>query len=159
MHHDNDTLNKRTIITDFICNHFNPLQYYDAYDVTIEAAKKLAIYLHAIRPVNELTADIKQTANAIASQALQDDEGLLAIALAAPALKLAVVQFREVIENPPADATNNHSYLGAYWRGLGEAWNLSDGAQFWSAPFRDCGPMQGRWLWPFSVNFLENGIK
>lgn len=119
----------------------------------------MAIYLHAIRPVNELTADIRQTANAIASDALQDDEGLLAIALAAPALKLAVVQFREMIENKSTDVNSNHSYLSAYWRGLGDAWNHSDGAQFWSAPFRDCGPMRGRWLWPFNVNFIENGIK
>lgn len=109
--------------------------------------------------MNELTAEIKQSANAIANEALQEDEGLLAIALAAPALKLAVVKFRDMIENPPADVSSNHSYLGAYWRGLGESWNHSDGAQFWSAPFRDCGPMRGRWLWPFNVNFMENGIK
>lgn len=133
------------------------MQFYDAYDVTICAAKKLAEYLHSIRPVNTITSDIRQRANAIASETLQEDEGLLAIAIAAPSLKLAVVQFRDVIDNP--ELTNNHTYLSTYWRELGLAWNHTDGAQFWGPPFRDCGAMQGKWLWPFSVNYQENGIK
>lgn len=120
----------------------------------MEAAKKLAEYLITIKPVSALTTEIRQTANSIALDALNYDEGLLAIAIAAPALKLAVVQFREHI-----DISNNHTYLSTYWRELGEAWNRSDGSQFWGAPFRDCGAMQGRWLWPFSVNYQQNGIK
>lgn len=41
----------------------------------------------------------------------------------------------------------------------GEAWNHSDGSQFWNAPFRDCGALQGRWLWPFSATVLSSGYK
>lgn len=108
--------------------------------------------------------------------ALQADEGLVAVALAAPAHKVAVVQFRDhvataVATAAAATATANqstgaggaasavHSYLSAYWRELGEAWNRSDGAQSWNAPFRDCGPLQGRWLWPFSVTVQVGGLK
>lgn len=134
------------------------LQFYDAYDVTIEAAKKLATYLNSIRPVNQATPEVRSQANAIASESLQDDEGLLAIAIAAPSLKLAVVQFRDVIDIAP-EASNNHTYFRTYWRELGLAWNHTEGAQFWGPPFRDCGALRGRWLWPFSVNYHENGIK
>lgn len=126
--------------------------------MTFEAARKLADYLNSISPVNSITSDIRHRANAIAIDSLQEDEGLMAIAIAAPSLKLAVVQFREIIDSP-VEVTSNHSYLSTYWRELGEAWNRTDGAQFWGAPFRDCGALRGRWLWPFSVNYYENGIR
>lgn len=126
--------------------------------MTIEAAKKLADYLNSIRPVNTITPEIRSQANNIATETLQEDEGLLAIALAAPSLKLAVVQFRDTIEIAP-EVSTNHTYLRTYWRELGLAWNHTEGAQFWGPPFRDCGALKGRWLWPYSVNFQHNGIK
>lgn len=126
--------------------------------MTLEAAKKLSDYLHSIRPVNEISVDIRQRANAIANEALEDDEGLLAIAIAAPSIKLAVVQFRQAI-GIPIDVASNSSYLSAYWRGLSEAWNQTENIQFWSAPFRDCSALRGRWLWPFNINYANNGIK
>ncbi|XP_055295866.1 probable G-protein coupled receptor 158 isoform X2 [Sitodiplosis mosellana] len=135
-----------------------PDPFYDAYDITIEAAKKLADYLNSIRPVHIITPEIRSQANAIATESLQEDEGLLAIAIAAPSLKLAVVQFRDIIDIAP-EVSNNHTYLRTYWRELGLAWNHTEGAQFWGPPFRDCGALRGRWLWPFSVNFQANGIK
>lgn len=101
--------------------------------------------------------DLQQKANSIAIEALQTDDMLLAVAVAAPTHKLAVVQFRESIENPSNGF--NQSHLSIYWHELGVAWNHSDGYQFWGAPFRDCGALQGRWLWPFSVNINENGLK
>lgn len=133
-------------------------QFYDAYDITIDAARKLADYLNSIRPVSTITPEIRNHANAIASESLLEDEGLLAIAIAAPSLKLAVVQFRDVIELAP-EVANNHTLLRAYWRELGLAWNHTEGAEFWGPPFRDCGALRGRWLWPYSVNFQANGIK
>lgn len=133
-------------------------QFYYAYDITIDAAKKLAEYLNSIRPVNAITPEIRNQANAIASESLQEDEGLLAIAIAAPSLKLAVVQFRDVIELAP-EVSGNHTLLRAYWRELGIAWNHTEGAEFWGPPFLDCGALRGRWLWPYSVNFQANGIK
>lgn len=111
------------------------------------AAKKLADYL-AAKSATMTTVDIRKRANALATEALQYDEGLLAVALAAPTIKLAVVQFRDSVE---VGNVTNRSFLGTYWRELGDAWNRTDGAQFWGAPFRDCGPLHGRWLWPFSV--------
>lgn len=139
---------------------FYLLQFYDAYDVTLDAAKRLADYLTEVKhsPSAELTNEMRNRANTIANEALQNDEGLLAFAIAAPAIKLAVVRFREAIGIPP-DAVANHTFLSAYWRGLGEAWNHTEGAQFWSAPFRDCNAIRGRWLWPFNLNFVSNGIK
>lgn len=102
-------------------------QFYDAYDITIEAAKKLADYLNSIRPVHTITPEIRSQANAIATESLQEDEGLLAIAIAAPSLKLAVVQFRDIIDIAP-EVSNNHTYLRTYWRELGLAWNHTEGA-------------------------------
>lgn len=133
-------------------------QFYYAYDVAIDAAKKLAEYLNSKRPVSIITPEIRAQANAIASESLQEDEGLLAIAIAAPSLKLAVVQFRDVIELAP-EVSNNHTLLKAYWRELGIAWNHTEGAEFWGPPFLDCGALKWRWLWPYSVNFQANGIK
>lgn len=124
----------------------------------MQAAKQLADYLHSIRPVSTITVDIRNRANSIASDTLTEDEGLLAIALAAPSLKLAVVQFRDVVQIP-SNVSSNHTSLGIYWRELGIAWNHSMGAQFWGSPFRDCYALKGRWLWPYSVNYQENGIK
>lgn len=108
--------------------------------------------------MSTITPEIRNHANVIASESLQEDEGLLAIAIAAPSLKLAVVQFRDVIELAP-EVANNHTLLRAYWRELGLAWNHTEGAEFWGPPFRDCGALRGRWLWPYSVNFQANGIK
>lgn len=104
-------------------------QFYDAYDITIEAAKKLADYLNSIRPVHTITPEIRSQANAIATESLQEDEGLLAIAIAAPSLKLAVVQFRDIIDIAP-EVSNNHTYLRTYWRELGLAWNHTEGTPF-----------------------------
>lgn len=109
----------------------------------------------ASKSATATTVDIRRHANAIAAESLQQDEGLLALAIAAPGIKLAVVQFRDHVG---ANASS-HSFLGTYWRELGEAWNRSEGAHYWGAPFRDCGPMQGRWLWPFSVTVQSSNYK
>ncbi|KAJ6646142.1 putative G-protein coupled receptor [Pseudolycoriella hygida] len=130
-----------------------PDPYYDASDVTVRSAKQLADYLGR-RSSDALSTEVRQKANEIAVSALNEDEGLLAVAIAAPSIKLAVVQFRDHVEN-----ATNHSYLSTYWRELGEAWNHTDGSQFWGPPFRDCGPLQGRWLWPFSVTVQSSGYK
>lgn len=134
---------------------YNLLQYFDVSEATVGAAKKLADYL-ATRTATSVTPEIRKRANSLATEALQYDEGLLAVALAAPAIKLAVVQFRDSVE---VSNVTNRSFLGTYWRELGDAWNRTDGSQFWGAPFRDCGPMQGRWLWPFSVTVQTPSYK
>lgn len=100
------------------------------------------------KPTTTTVNEIRNRANSIANEALQEDENLLAVALAAPSIKLAVVQFRDRVE---INATTTTNYLSIYWRELGDAWNHSDGSQFWGTPFRDCGPLSGRWLWPFSA--------
>lgn len=82
----------------------------------------------------------------------------MAVAIAAPNRNLSVVQFRHPVANTQ-EASSNHSYLSAYWRELAVAWNQSEGTQLWGAPFRDCGPLQGRWLWPFSVTVGAHGQK
>lgn len=128
-------------------------QYYDVSDITINAAKQLADFI-ATKQSTVNHADIHRKANSIANDALHQDEGLLAVALAAPLMKIAVVQFRSHVDN-----TTNRNSLTIYWRELGEAWNRSEGTQSWGTPFRDCGPMQGRWLWPFSATILSSGYK
>lgn len=98
----------------------------------------------------------RKHANFLANEALKEDESLLAFALAAPSVQMAVVQFRDKID---ARNITDHTFLSIYWRELGIAWNQSDGAQFWGAPFRDCGALPGHWLWPFSVTVVVQHIK
>lgn len=89
----------------------------------MQAAKQLADYLHTIRPVNTITVDIRNRAISIASEILTEDEGLLAVALAAPSLKLAVVQFRDIVQIPP-DVSNNHTTQGkSIYR---DVWKIKD---------------------------------
>jgi hypothetical protein len=142
---------------------FLSFQFYDASEVTVTAARKLSEFIIEASKGNkklkfvqsQIEAFTKQ-ANIFANEALMADENLLAVALAAPSVPLAVVQFRGKVDNRlPA----NHTFLNIFWRELGIAWNQSDGAQFWGAPFKDCGPLQGRWLWPFSVTVIEQHVK
>lgn len=149
-----------------------PLQYYDATDTTETAARQLAEYIAA----NNNPANVEQLrtrANAIAKQALAADEGLLAVALAAPAHTVAVVAFRDQVQIQASmkaaaaaakgtarpTLVSGAQLLSPYWRELGEAWNRTDGAQQWNAPFRDCGALTGRWLWPFSVTVQMGPLK
>lgn len=138
-------------------------QYYDASDVSVNAARKLSEVIldyskdsKSARFTQSKIDELIEQANILAREALTEDENLLAFALAAPSVKLAVVQFRDKIRN---HNVTDHAFLNAYWRELGIAWNQSDGAQFWGAPFRDCGPMPGRWLWPFSVTVVTQHMK
>lgn len=147
-------------------------------DITIEAATELAVMMSRSRLTHH-NATIE--ANRIAKETLAKDENLLAVAIAAPKLSVAVVQFRDQvsISPPPMSApsassstttsfqanhtgiptTTSRNYLSAYWRELGAAWNQSDGAQLWGVPFRDCGPLVNRWLWPFSATIVEHSQK
>lgn len=63
------------------------LQYYDASDITVSSAKQLADYLGK-KSSDIVTAEIRQKANEIAVNALNEDGGLLAVALG----KFAVVR-------------------------------------------------------------------
>jgi hypothetical protein len=141
-------------VFEIVLNIFFLLQFYDASDYALAAAKKLAdfLVLHPHKPIQA-----RDRANNLAKEALKEDDGLLAVALGAPSLSIAVVQFRDAVTIPKESA--NHSALSAYWRELGVAWNQSDGAQLWSAPFRDCGALHDRWLWPFSVTLISHGYK
>lgn len=125
--------------------------------MAVSAARKLNEYVIDSKLRGHTNEDLRQKADAIAIETLQTDDLLLAVAIAVPSHKLAVIQFREYIDTPRQ--AFNRSHLSTYWRELGEAWNRSDGAQFWGAPFRDCGVLHGKWLWPFSVNIFENGLK
>lgn len=126
----------------------------------MNAAQKLSEFISSESKNLKFTPSkiesFQKRANSLAKEALKEDENLLAFALATPPASVAVIQFRDSIDNKSA---TNHSFLHTYWRELGYAWNQSTGAQFWGAPFRDCGPMRGRWLWPFSVTVVVQNIK
>ncbi|XP_055709770.1 probable G-protein coupled receptor 158 isoform X3 [Phlebotomus papatasi] len=131
-----------------------PDPWYDASDITLSTARSLAEYL-ALKPTQN---EVRQRANALAKSALKEDENFLAVAIAAPTVFLSVIQFRDQVDRPPHSQLN-HSFLATYWRELGVAWNHTEGSQYWGVPFRDCGPLVGRWLWPFSVTIHEHGYK
>lgn len=123
--------------------------------LTIEAAKEFAIFLAT--KITSNSSEILLKAKDISNEALQQDPQLLAFGIAAPSMQIAGIRFRDEIESQPN--ITNHNYLKTYWRELGVAWNNSDGTQFWGVPFRDCGPLRNRWLWPFSVTIIESGYK
>uniref|UniRef100_A0A182PG42 GPR158/179 extracellular domain-containing protein n=1 Tax=Anopheles epiroticus TaxID=199890 RepID=A0A182PG42_9DIPT len=142
-----------------------PDPFYDVSDITIGAAKSFADFL-ASRKIEATTqtdrkfALAREKANELATSVLKQDDGLLlAVGIAYPRLPLAVVQFRDQIDSTHVNLSESKNFLSTYWRELGVAWNQSNGAQFWSAPFRDCGPLYGRWLWPYSVTVESQGVK
>ncbi|XP_065081088.1 metabotropic glycine receptor isoform X2 [Ochlerotatus camptorhynchus] len=140
-----------------------PDPFYDVSELTIQAAKSFADFLAAKR-IDTSKDDRKlkiarDKANDLATGVLREDSGLLAVGIASPRLPLAVVQFRDKIDAAHANLSESRNFLSTYWRELGAAWNQSNGAQFWGAPFRDCGPLYGRWLWPFSVTVESQGYK
>ncbi|XP_041450643.1 uncharacterized protein LOC111076968 isoform X3 [Drosophila obscura] len=140
--------------------------FYDFTDIAEDAARQFIEFLSNKFPnantpmaIDESTrAEVSRRANSIASYALNDDENLLAFAIAAPSIHTVVVKFRDNITIPP-DQVHNKAFLGSYWRELGAAWNSSDGTQEWGAPFRDCNLLTRRWLWPFRISFTEHRIK
>ncbi|XP_033149977.1 LOW QUALITY PROTEIN: probable G-protein coupled receptor 158 [Drosophila busckii] len=140
--------------------------FYDFTEIAEEAARQFTEFLaHKFPNTNapiaideETRAEVSHRANAIASYALNEDDNLLAFAIAAPSIHTVVVKFRDNVTIPPHQV-HNKAYLGSYWRELGAAWNSSDGTQEWAAPFRDCNLLTGRWLWPFRISFTEHRIK
>ncbi|XP_040166868.1 probable G-protein coupled receptor 158 isoform X2 [Anopheles arabiensis] len=142
-----------------------PDPFYDLSDITISAAKSFADFL-ASRKIDGTSRDdrkfalAREKANELATSVLKQDDGLLlAVGIAYPRLPLAVVQFRDQIDSAHVNLSESKNFLSTYWRELGAAWNQSNGAQFWGAPFRDCGPLYGRWLWPYSVTVESQGVK
>ncbi|XP_033249589.1 probable G-protein coupled receptor 158 isoform X4 [Drosophila miranda] len=140
--------------------------FYDFTDIAEDAARQFIEFLSNKFPnantpiaIDEPTrAEVSRRANSIASYALNEDENLLAFAIAAPSIHTVVVKFRDNVTIPP-DQVHNKAFLGSYWRELGAAWNSSDGTQEWGAPFRDCNLLTRRWLWPFRISFTEHRIK
>ncbi|KQS70127.1 probable G-protein coupled receptor 158 isoform X4 [Drosophila erecta] len=140
--------------------------FYDYTDIAEDAARQFIEFLSGKFPnantpitIDEPTrAEVSRRANGIASYALNEDDNLLAFAIAAPSIHTVVVKFRDNVTIPP-DQVHNKAYLGSYWRELGAAWNSTDGTQEWGAPFRDCNLLTRRWLWPFRISFSEHRIK
>ncbi|KRF85659.1 uncharacterized protein Dvir_GJ16295, isoform C [Drosophila virilis] len=140
--------------------------YYDFTEIAEVAAREFTEFLSNKFPnantpiaIDEPTrAEVSRRANGIASNALNEDDNLLAFAIAAPSIHTVVVKFRDNVTIPP-NQVHNKAYLGSYWRELGAAWNSSDGTKEWGAPFRDCNLLTGRWLWPFRISFTEHRIK
>ncbi|KAI8118663.1 putative G-protein coupled receptor 158 [Lucilia cuprina] len=139
--------------------------YYDFSDVAEDAARQFTDFLASKFSTNppatitdQIRDEVRRKANGIATYALNEDEHLLAFALAAPSIHTVVVKFRENV-TIPLEQVHNRGFLGSYWRELGYAWNSTDGSQEWGAPFRDCNLLIGRWLWPFRISFAESKFK
>ncbi|XP_044315635.1 probable G-protein coupled receptor 158 isoform X2 [Drosophila rhopaloa] len=140
--------------------------FYDYTDIAEDAARQFIEFLSSKFPnantpitIDEATrAEVSRRANGIASYALNEDDNLLAFAIAAPSIHTVVVKFKDNVTIPP-NQVRNKAYLGSYWRELGAAWNSTDGTQEWGAPFRDCNLLTRRWLWPFRISFSEHKIK
>lgn len=78
------------------------MQYYDFADIAEDAARKFAEFLSVRFPTSppavitdEIRDEVRRRANSIASSALNEDEHLLAFALAAPSTHTVVVKFKD----------------------------------------------------------------
>ncbi|XP_037959512.1 probable G-protein coupled receptor 158 isoform X2 [Teleopsis dalmanni] len=141
---------------------------FDFTDITEDAARQFTEFLTTKFPdsvpqaqqviTDEIRDEVRRRANGIASYALNEDDNLLAFAIAAPSIHTVVVKFRDNVTIPP-EQSHNKAFLGSYWRELGYAWNSTDSTPKWGAPFRDCNLLKGRWLWPFRISFTDSKIK
>lgn len=102
-------------------------------------------------------AEIKTKAIEIAKQALTEEPSILATGIAAAFVPFAVVQFQSHVVNAMAvadtweESQKRREFLSAYWRVMGSAWNRTGNTEQWGQPFRDCGPLRHRWLWPYTA--------
>lgn len=124
-----------------------------------QMAHQLGQYL-ADLPEDSLSSrhgEIKAKAIEIARQALQEKSSVLAAGIAAAFVPFAVVQF----QNSPStvEAQTKREFLAAYWRVMGSAWNRTSNTEKWELPFRDCGPLKGRWVWPFTATMQVTRYK
>lgn len=118
-----------------------------------QMAHQLGQYLEAIPEdaVQSRHAEIKEKAIGIARRTLQDKQNVLAAGIAAAFVPFAVVQFQNSNAPSSSEAQNKRDFLAAYWRVMGAAWNRTSNTEKWELPFRDCGPLKERWIWPFSA--------
>lgn len=92
--------------------------------------------------------EIKAKAIEIARKSLQEKSNVLAAGIAAAFVPFAIVQFQN---SPSAVEAQRREFLAAYWRVMGSAWNRTSNTEKWELPFRDCGPLKDRWVWPFTA--------
>uniref|UniRef100_A0A6P4FQD6 Probable G-protein coupled receptor 179 n=1 Tax=Drosophila rhopaloa TaxID=1041015 RepID=A0A6P4FQD6_DRORH len=97
--------------------------FYDYTDIAEDAARQFIEFLSSKFPnantpitIDEATrAEVSRRANGIASYALNEDDNLLAFAIAAPSIHTVVVKFKDNVTIPP-NQVRNKAYLGSYWR-------------------------------------------
>lgn len=81
----------------------------------MNAAKQLGDYV-ARNPKDIEGAHSR--ARLLATDALKADENFLAFALASPSIPMAVIQFRDRVDN--TSQSSNRTFLSLYWKELGE---------------------------------------
>lgn len=81
----------------------------------MNAAKQLGEYV--ARNPKDIEA-ARAEANSIAVDALKADENFLAFALASPSVPIAVIRFRDRVNN--SSQSTNRTFLSLYWKELGK---------------------------------------
>lgn len=98
--------------------------------------------------------EIKTKAMEIAKRALQKQPLILGTGVAAASVQVAIVQFQNAVIRSAEhweESQKRREFLAAYWRVMGAAWNRTGDSEQWGFPFRDCGPLKQRWLWPYTA--------
>lgn len=127
-----------------------------AQSTTRQMAHQLSEYLVSLadEAVPSRNPQIKIKAIEIARAALREQPEVLGAGIAAPVVPFAVVQFQSAVMRASEhweESQTKSEFLAAYWRVMGGAWNRTGNTEQWGFPFRDCGPLRDRWLWPYTA--------
>lgn len=141
-----------------------------ARSTTQQMARQLREYLGAVSASFEEAPssmqsrhpEIKTKAIDIAKQALKKHPDVLGTGVAAAFVPFAVVQFQDEVMRAAEhweESQTKREFLSAYWRIMGGAWNRTGDTQQWGFPFRDCGPLRDRWMWPYTATMQVGKLK
>lgn len=106
-------------------------------------------------------SEIQTKAITIAKNVLTDEPTILATGIAVASVQLAVMQFQSSVVHADSweEPQKKRDFLSMYWRSMGSAWNRTGDTEQWGLPFRDCGPVRQRWLWPYTASIKVEGFK
>lgn len=128
-------------------------------------AQQMADYLYTIPDdvFKTRRTEIETKANEIANLALEQEPTLfVATGIATAFVPFAVVQFPGYVKrafSKSSAALETKQFFASYWRIMGNAWNRTGNSEQWGFPFRDCGPLQQRWLWPYTATVQVDRFK
>lgn len=127
-----------------------------ARSTALRMAHQMGEYLVSL-PEESLKSSLQEIrikATQIASAALTEQPAVLAMGIASVSERFAVLQLQSSVIRASKnweELKKSRDFLFGYWRAMGEAGNRTGDTEQWGFPFRDCGPLRQRWLWPYTA--------